>query len=136
MRGRSACARAERAARKSAAYPWAAARTRVTPVAAAPLVALTLTTPSALAQESDVEEIVVTGSRIARPDFESASPIVSVTEDFFRRSGSGTVESQLNTLPQLVPSFTSTSNNPSNGGQGNLDLSVRPRRSCWSTASG
>jgi iron complex outermembrane receptor protein len=122
MRGRSACARAERAARQSAAYPWATARRRIAPVAAVALLALTLPTPYALAQDAEVEEIVVTGSRIARPDFESASPIVSVDEDFFRRSGSGTVESQLNTLPQLVPSFTSTSNNPSNGGQGNLDL--------------
>ena len=28
----------------------------------------------------------------------------------------------LNTLPQFVPSFTSTSNNPGNGGQANVDL--------------
>src|SRR5262245_3522040 len=112
MRGRSACARAERAARKSAVYPSAAARRRIALAAALWLVGLTLPTPQALAEDA-VEEIVVTGSRIARPDFESASPIVSVDEDFLRRTGSSTVESQLNTLPQLVPSYTSTSNNPS-----------------------
>ncbi len=28
----------------------------------------------------------------------------------------------LNSLPQLVPSITTTSNNPSNGGQANVDL--------------
>jgi outer membrane receptor protein involved in Fe transport len=72
--------------------------------------------------QDELEQIFVTGSRIARPDFDSASPIVSVTEDFFRRSGSRTVESQLNTLPQFVPSYTSTSNNVGNGGQANLDL--------------
>ena len=86
------------------------------------LATLGLVTSLALAQEADFEQVIVTGSRIARPDFDSASPIVSVTEDFFRRNGSRTVESQLNTLPQFVPSFTSTSNNPGNGGQANLDL--------------
>src|SRR5262245_15991490 len=121
MREPSACAGAERPARKSTACLWATVHKRIAPIAA-PLIALTLSTPDALAQESEVEEIVVTGSRIARPDFESASPIVSVDENFFRRSGSATVESQLNTLPQLVPSYSSTTNNPSNGGQGNLDL--------------
>ncbi len=76
----------------------------------------------ASAQDGDLEQVIVTGSRIARPDFDSASPIVSVTEELFERSGSGTVESALNTLPQFVPAYTSTSNNPSNGGQANVSL--------------
>jgi len=66
--------------------------------------------------------VIVTGSRIARPDFDSASPIVSVTEELFERSGSNTIESALNTLPQFVPAWTSTSNNPGNGGQANVSL--------------
>jgi iron complex outermembrane receptor protein len=72
--------------------------------------------------QDELEQVVVTGSRIARPDFNSASPIVSVTEELFQRSGSNTVESALNTLPQFVPAFTSTSNNPGNGGQANVNL--------------
>ncbi len=32
------------------------------------------------------------------------------------------VETVLNSLPQLVPSISTTSNNPSNGGQANIDL--------------
>ena len=74
------------------------------------------------AQDDDIEQVIVTGSRIARPDFDSASPIVSVTKELFERSGSNTVESTLNTLPQFVPSYTSTSNNPGNGGQANVSL--------------
>ena len=74
------------------------------------------------AQDDDLEQVIVTGSRIARPDFDSASPIVSVTEELFERTGSRTVESTLNTLPQFVPAFTSTSNNPGNGGQANVSL--------------
>jgi len=78
--------------------------------------------PGALAQEAELEQIVVTGSRIARQDFESASPIVTVGSELFQQSGSSTVETVLNTLPQFVPSVTSTSNNPSNGGQANIEL--------------
>ena len=74
------------------------------------------------AQDERSRAGVVTGSRIARPDFDSASPIVSVTEELFQRTGSRTVESTLNTLPQFVPAFTSTSNNPANGGQANVSL--------------
>ncbi len=76
---------------------------------------------SAWAQE-ELEQIVVTGSRIARPDFDSASPIVSVTEELFERTASSTVESSLNTLPQFVPAYTASSNNPSNNGQANVSL--------------
>jgi iron complex outermembrane receptor protein len=77
---------------------------------------------SAGAQDAELEQVVVTGSRIPRPDFDSASPIVSVTEELFQRSGSRTVETALNTLPQFVPSYTSTSTNPWNGGQANVSL--------------
>ena len=73
-------------------------------------------------QDGGLEEIVVTGSRISRPDFESASPIVSITQAAFERTGSTSVDTAMNRLPQLVPTFTSTSNNPANGGQGNLNL--------------
>ncbi len=74
------------------------------------------------AQDSDLNEVVVTGSRIVRPDYQSASPIVTVSEQNFRETGSTTVETMLNTLPQFVPSVTNTSNNPSNGGQANMEL--------------
>ena len=76
----------------------------------------------ALAQEAELEQVLVTGSRIARPDFDAASPIVSVARELFDRTGSSTVETALNTLPQFVPGLTSTSNNPGNGGQANVQL--------------
>jgi len=88
--------------------------------------ALALVATSVWAEDAELEQILVTGSRIARPDFDSASPIVSVTEDLFQRNASRTVESALNTLPQFVPHYTSTSNNPGgtggNSGQANVDL--------------
>ena len=82
-------------------------------------------TPLAGAQdagEEAIEEIVTTGSRIVRRDFQSASPIATVDAEYFEQVASITVESVLNTLPQFVPSITSSSNNPSNGGQANVEL--------------
>ncbi len=81
---------------------------------------------AAVAQDASLEEIVVTGSRIARPDFTSASPIVSVGAARFEQSSAITVEGVLDGLPQFVPAFSGTSNNPGNGGQGNLSLRGLP----------
>jgi outer membrane receptor protein involved in Fe transport len=69
-----------------------------------------------------MDEITVVGSRIVRPDYEATSPVVTVSEDTFKLSGEPQIETVLNQLPQLVPSITTTSNNPSNGGQANVDL--------------
>jgi iron complex outermembrane receptor protein len=72
--------------------------------------------------EEDTQTVTVTGTRIVRQDYQSASPIVTVGEEAFRQTGSTTVETMLNTLPQFVPSVTNTSNNPSNNGQANVEL--------------
>lgn len=81
---------------------------------------------SVLAQDEpeplELTAVVVTGSRIPRPDFESASPIVTVGQEAFDSSGAPTVEATLNRLPQFAPSLGSTSNNPGLGGQAALDL--------------
>jgi outer membrane receptor protein involved in Fe transport len=73
-------------------------------------------------QSPELEQIIVTGSRIARPDFTSASPIVTVDAEAFVRTNATSVESVVSRLPQFVPSYTNTSNNPGNGGQGNVQL--------------
>ena len=71
----------------------------------------------AFAQEEPaaVEEIVVTGSRIARPDLTSSSPVAAVGEKELQQSGVVNTENLINTLPQAVPGITSTVNNGSNG---------------------
>jgi outer membrane receptor protein involved in Fe transport len=82
-------------------------------------------TAPAVAQDTEgqeLEEITVTGSRILRQDYMSASPISTVDADLFQQTGAPTIETVLNTLPQFVPSITSTSNNPSNSGQANVAL--------------
>jgi outer membrane receptor protein involved in Fe transport len=66
--------------------------------------------------------IIVTGSRIARPNLESASPVQVVTGDQTVANGDITLDTYLNTLPSVNPTGTSTSNNPGNAGQSNIDL--------------
>jgi len=73
-------------------------------------------------EDTQVEEIVVTGSRIARQDYVANSPIVTVGQEDFQDTGSVTVDALLNDLPQFAPSINFTSNNPSNGGQANINL--------------
>src|SRR5262245_26960713 len=85
------------------------------------LFALAVLASAAAGHDTEIEEIIVTGSRIPRPDFQSASPIVSVLEQEFRRTAALTVETVLGTMPQVVPTVTSTSNAMGNG-QANIDL--------------
>lgn len=57
----------------------------------------------ALAQEAegDVKEVVVTGSRIVRPDFTSDSPTVSVSSQSLENSSQISIDQQLNKMPQF-----------------------------------
>ena len=69
------------------------------------------TDPDNVACQVDLEDgpaIVVTGSRIARPDFNSNSPAISVDEALLDNSSTAALESNLNKLPQFVPAQTPT----------------------------
>lgn len=66
--------------------------------------------------------IVVTGSRIARPNLEANTPIAVVEGEQLRASGDVTLETFLQTLPQANPAATTTSNNPGNQGRAEIDL--------------
>lgn len=73
-------------------------------------------------QAEEAAPIVVTGSRIARRNVETAAPIAVVQDEEFKLSGTVNVENVVNTLPQVVPGFTSNSNNP---GTGTATLNLR-----------
>jgi iron complex outermembrane receptor protein len=78
--------------------------------------AATLPAPAAFAQqEAEIEQVVVTGSRIRLRDFEEISPVATVGADTIQATGAVSVEQVLNALPQVVPGFTATSNNPADG---------------------
>lgn len=65
--------------------------------------------------DESLEEVVVTGSRIKRADLSSVSPISVVTGEEFKISGNLNVEQKLAELPQTLPSFGPSSNNPGDG---------------------
>ena len=70
----------------------------------------------------EIDTVTVTGSRIRRADYVSDSPVVTIDAAALTETGSTAMEQMLNQLPQFVPSVTTTSNNPANGGQANIDL--------------
>jgi iron complex outermembrane receptor protein len=81
---------------------------------------------AAVAQPEDQADsddaIVITGSRIVRPDLEAPSPITTVDSEQFDLTGTVTVETLLNELPQLIPGNTRTSNNQGGEDFSTLDL--------------
>lgn len=67
-------------------------------------------------------DIIVTGSRIARPDLQASSPISVVTSEALAQSGQSNVEQYLNELPQVAPGANASTNNGSDGGIATIDL--------------
>lgn len=67
------------------------------------------------------DTILVTGTRLPRAGEGSSSPLQSVERTDFLKTGVPNVEQTLNQFPQLVASFTNTSNNPGTGAA-TLDL--------------
>jgi outer membrane receptor protein involved in Fe transport len=75
----------------------------------------TATPPAAasVAQEDNI--IIVTGSRIARPDLAASSPVSVVSAEAIKQTNTVTVEQILASNPQFSAAFGSTSNNPGDG---------------------
>ncbi|NBS23323.1 MAG: TonB-dependent receptor [Altererythrobacter sp.] len=94
---------------------------------------LAITAAPALAQDADVtsddsaaEEqstIVVTGSRLnVNPNLEAAAPILSVTTDTIKSTGTARIEDLTNQLPQV---FAGQAGEVSNGASGTATLNLR-----------
>jgi outer membrane receptor protein involved in Fe transport len=74
--------------------------------------------------QTEEGEIVVTGSRLRRPDLSAPSPTTVLGAEAIENAGDTTMEAVLNELPQLVASNgTSTVNSP--GGSGVLEANLR-----------
>ncbi|GAB4522436.1 MAG: TonB-dependent receptor [Amphiplicatus sp.] len=69
----------------------------------------------AFAQDEGDDVIYVTGSRIQREDLQAPSPVTTVSTEQLVLTNTVNSEQFLNTLPQVIPSFDSTSNNPGDG---------------------
>jgi len=62
-----------------------------------------------------IEEVIVTGTRIKRRDFVTASPLTTIDRQVIFLSGQPTIEETLNRMQQVLPQIGRTSNNPSQG---------------------
>ena len=97
----------------------------VTPEAAAPAEVVPVQNIAVAQPEKksvQLERVQVTGSRIRKKDYSTASPTVTVSREALTKNGDVTLDTFLNTLPQVNPSGGTTSNNPGNNGQSNIDL--------------
>jgi outer membrane receptor protein involved in Fe transport len=77
--------------------------------------------PTSNIDDDTIAEIVVTGSRIKRRDFNSPSPLTTISNVDIAFSGQATIEETLNQMPQVMPSYGRVSNNPGTG-TANVDL--------------
>jgi outer membrane receptor protein involved in Fe transport len=74
---------------------------------------------------SNVDDIIVTGSRIARARQSASVPVVAVEAQALKLAGTTNSEDLLNSLPQFVPATTSSSNSLASAtgtGAATLDL--------------
>jgi len=71
--------------------------------------------PATFAAEEQTMEVTVTGSRIAKPDLESNSPITTVTAEAIEQLNTVNLEGQLRQLPQFLPGSTEYINNGNPG---------------------
>lgn len=76
----------------------------------------------AKAAEQNIQEVVVTGSRIPQPNLESISPVTSVGAAEVRMQGVTRVEDLVNNLPQAFADF---GGNLSNGATGAATVNLR-----------
>jgi iron complex outermembrane recepter protein len=76
----------------------------------------------AYAAEQTIQEVVVTGSRIAQPNLETTSPVTQVTADDIAVQGVTRVEDLINQLPQA---FAAQNASVSNGATGTATVNLR-----------
>ena len=79
-------------------------------------------TSEAVSDDPRTDVITVTGSRIARPEIESSSPLVMTSDEEIRLSGNTRIEDTLNNLPQVEAAQTAFI---SNGATGTATLDLR-----------
>jgi len=91
-------------------------------IGGAALLALQAAPAYAQDDSTTVEDVVVTGSRIVRQDFEAISPVTTVGSEQLELTATLTVDTLLNELPQIVPGNTRTSNNSGGEDFSTIDL--------------
>ena len=90
-------------------------------VGAATVAALSIST-AAVAQQENVETVVVTGTHIASPNLQSTSPVLEATANDIKIQGTTKIEDLLNQMPQVFAGQNAT---VSNGASGTAEVDLR-----------
>jgi iron complex outermembrane recepter protein len=77
---------------------------------------------TAAGADNEIDEVVVTGSLIASPNYTAPSPIVTTTAEQLKQTGAVAVESALNQLPQFQAAGTAGTGGQGTGGHATLNL--------------
>ncbi len=78
--------------------------------------------PGSLAQDQEIEQVIVTGSRIPQPNIEGASPVTMIGAQDIQLEGTQQVEDLMNNLPQV---FANQGGNLANGASGTSTIDLR-----------
>lgn len=70
-------------------------------------------------------DIIVTGSRIARPDLQGSVPVLTVNADRIQQTGAANIQDVLATLPSVGQNISRTSSNFSSTGNGVATVNLR-----------
>lgn len=77
------------------------------------------------ADEASEDTIVVTGSRIARPDLSSSVPVSVIGQEQIQQTGAANIQDVLNELPSVGQNISRTSSNFSTTGNGIATVNLR-----------
>ncbi len=80
---------------------------------------------AAAADEASEDTIVVTGTRIARPDLSSSVPVSVVSQEQIQQTGAANIQDVLNELPSVGQNISRTSSNFSTTGNGIATVNLR-----------
>ena len=78
-------------------------------------VAASASVPAFAAEDQTIQEVVVTGSRIAQPNLETTSPVTQVTAEDVVTQGVTKIEDLVNQLPQAFAAQNATVSNAATG---------------------
>jgi outer membrane receptor protein involved in Fe transport len=81
--------------------------------------------PVSTAATDELQELIVTGSRISRPDFVSDSPIITASAEDLAASGKVNVETALEQMPQFLNGQDENYNAEAGGGGGRANVNLR-----------
>jgi outer membrane receptor protein involved in Fe transport len=77
---------------------------------------------ASVAQEAELEQVIVTGSRIPQPNLEGTSPVSLISNADIKVQGTQQVEDLINNMPQV---FAGQGGNYSNGASGTATVNLR-----------